>query len=114
MKSGKFTTLLSLSLLCLMTMTACREKPVSGYVVGKRFDKAHNSVRYNVILKMPMTTHYPDRWFILVADSLRVRSVTVSREAFETVRKGELISIEKGVIQKTHGEGDIIKEKDND
>lgn len=47
-------------MLMVFCLASCKETPVSGYVVGKAFIPAHNTTRYDVILKKPMVESVPD------------------------------------------------------
>lgn len=75
--------------LCLV---GCKNSPVRGYVVGKSFIPAHNTTRYDVILKKPMVNSVPDQWIVWVADSCRVRSVHVEKSTFDTLKHGQFVN----------------------
>lgn len=83
------------SILMVLILAGCKESPISGYVVGKRFIPAHNQTTYNVIFKRPMTTHHPDEWVVWVADSCRVHRVNVEKSTFDSLKHGEYV-ISKG------------------
>ena len=74
-------------------LASCEQRPISGYVVGKQFAPAHNITEYNVVLKMPLTRHVPDQWFVWIADSTNVRSYNVDSATFNNIRHGDFIRL---------------------
>lgn len=73
-------------------LVGCKESPVQGYVVGKRFIPAHTETHYNVTLKIPTTTHHPDAWVVWVADSCRIHRVHVEKSTFDRLKHGEYVT----------------------
>lgn len=80
------------AILMVLCLASCKDSPISGYVVGKSFIPAHNTTRYDVILKKPMVNSVPDQWIVWVADSCRVRSVHVEKSTFDTLKHGQFVN----------------------
>lgn len=68
----------------VLLLTGCESRPVEGYVVGKAFIPAHNERRYE--FKGWHTHHYPDQWFVWVADSNHVERCRVDWHTFQGLK----------------------------
>lgn len=79
-------------MLMVFCLASCKETPVSGYVVGKAFIPAHNTTRYDVILKKPMVESVPDQWIVWVADSCGVHRCHVEKGTFDRLKHGEFVT----------------------
>lgn len=66
---------------------------MNGYVVGKEFIPEHTRMEYDAIIyKRMMPKHYPDTWYVWVADSCRVRRFSVDKGTFDRLRKGDYVT----------------------
>lgn len=66
---------------------------INGYVVGKHHYPARVERVMRPLPGHPETKVYPERWVVMVADSVRVHRVHVSRETFNGMRKGEFVRL---------------------
>lgn len=80
------------AILMVLCLASCKESPISGYVVGKSFIPAHNTTRYDVILKKPMVESVPDQWIVWVADSCGVHRCHVEKSTFDTLKHGQFVT----------------------
>lgn len=80
------------AILMVLCFASCKKSPISGYVVGKSFIPAHNTTRYDVILKKPMVKSVPDQWIVWVADSCGVHRCHVEKSTFDRLKHGEFVT----------------------
>lgn len=76
----------------MLAMASCdcgRDKVHSGYVVGKHYEPARTYPYYDVTLHINRVRHIPEKWVVYVADSCRVRRLSVQKSTFDAVELGE-------------------------
>lgn len=75
-----------------LLLASCEQRPVSGYVVGKKYVPEHNTIHYNPILHMNQVQHVRAKWVVYVADSLGVTPCHVKPDTYERIKKGQFVT----------------------
>ena len=83
---------ISIIILMGLLLASCRQHPVSGYVVGKKYVPEHNTIHYNPVLHMNQVQHVREQWVVFVADSCRVTTCHVTKETFTRLQKGQFVT----------------------
>jgi hypothetical protein len=82
-------------LMCLvmgLLLASCGQRPVSGYVVGKKHVPERNVIHYNPVLHMNQVQHIREQWVVFVADSLCVTPCHVKPDTYERIKKGDFVT----------------------
>lgn len=74
-------------------LASCEQRPAIGYVVGKKYEPAHNVVYRDVATKTLQTRHVAEQWVVWVADSTNVRSYNVDSATFNNIRHGDFVRL---------------------
>ena len=73
----------------VFVLTGCESRPVEGYVVGKEFIPEHD--RKHRVGAVWKKHHYPDQWFVFVADSNHVERCRVDWHTFQRLKHGQYV-----------------------
>lgn len=96
---GVHKILCTFPLLLALTLTGCKRENVSGVVVDKKYKPTQTMVVPMICGKTTISTVHviPAWWRVCVRDSTgRVRSVSVRRSEYDTIRIGQHISFTDG------------------
>lgn len=88
----KMKRYISIIILMGLLLASCGQRPVSGYVVGKKYVPEHNTIHYNPVLHMNQVQHIREKWVVFVADSCRVTTCHVTKETFTRLQKGQFVT----------------------
>lgn len=88
----KMKRYISIIILMGLLLASCGQRPVSGYVVGKKYVHEHNTIHYNPVLHMNQVQHVREQWVVFVADSCRVTTCHVTKETFTRLQKGQFVT----------------------
>ncbi len=88
----KMKRYISIIILMGLLLASCGQRPVSGYIVGKKHELKHSETHYDVVLKMPITRSIPEKWVVYVADSCGVTPCNVTPETYERLEKGQFVT----------------------
>lgn len=88
----KMKRYISIIILMGLLLASCGQRPVSGYVVGKKYVPEHNTIHYNPVLHMNQVQHVRAKWVVYVADSCRVTTCHVTKETFTRLQKGQFVT----------------------
>ena len=76
-----------------LLLASCKQRPVTGYVVGKKYVPEHNTMYYNQTMHMMQPYHVREQWVVYVADSLGVTPCHVKPDAYERIKKGQFVTV---------------------
>lgn len=88
--------LLFVGCLLLASCGSSTDKPMSGFVVGKRHTPAHTTRHYNPTTHHYTTHHHSESWVLWLADSTTVRRVNVDESTYQSTERGEHICLHDG------------------
>lgn len=74
----------------VLVLSGCESRPIEGYVVGKAFVPAHTLI-HNAAMHTTTFKHYPDQWFVWIADSNHVERCRVDRHTFQRLKRGQYV-----------------------
>lgn len=83
------------SIVCsVMILTACDGVKIEeGYIVDMKFNPKHTRTTYNVALKQPTVQSVPDTYTLWVANRRGGIRITVEKEVYEKLSKGQYINL---------------------
>ncbi len=81
------------AILAVLVAACGHSTEIRGYVVGKRHHPARMERVMRPVPQKFETRYVPERWEVMVADSVRVHRVNVSRETFQGMHKGEYVRL---------------------
>lgn len=88
----KMKRYISIIILMGLLLASCGQRPVSGYVVGKKHTPEHNVIHYNPVLHVNQVQHIREQWVVFIADSLGVRSCHVMPDTYNRIKKGDFVT----------------------
>ena len=89
----KMKRYISIIILMGLLLASCGQRPVSGYVVGKRHVTEQDIIRENNASHPATWKPVHEQWVVFVADSCRVTPCHVTKETFTRLRKGQFVTV---------------------
>lgn len=86
---------ISIIILMGLLLASCGQRPVSGYVVGKRHVTEQDIIRENNASHPATWKPVHERWVVFVADSLGVIQCHVKPDTYKRIKKGDFVTVKQ-------------------